>query len=130
MWTILLEMPPVAKGRPRFSTRGGVVRSYTPHKTASFEAHAKELMRKQFVMQPLPGPVRLSIEFIFKKPQKPKHQKYHVVRPDLDNLTKSVTDAGNGVLWEDDSQIAELIAKKLYAVDGTSPRIVLFLERA
>lgn len=129
MWTILLEMPPVAKGRPRFSTRGGSVRSYTPQKTASFEATAKALMQKQFFMQPLMGPVRLSIEFIFKRPQKPKHHKYHMVRPDLDNLAKAVTDAANGVLWDDDSQVAELIAKKLYACDGTSPRIVLFLER-
>ena len=39
-------------------------------------------------------------------------------KPDLDNLTKTVMDAGNHILWADDSQIVKLEATKTYAVEN------------
>lgn len=39
----------------------------------------------------------------------------HTKRPDVDNLTKSVLDALNGVAWADDSQIVQLSVVKQYA---------------
>jgi Holliday junction resolvase RusA-like endonuclease len=39
-------------------------------------------------------------------------------RPDTDNLLKAVADSCNGILYEDDSQIAVLIGTKSY---GTEP---------
>lgn len=35
-------------------------------------------------------------------------------RADVDNLAKSVLDAGNGVAWADDSQILDLLAQIRY----------------
>lgn len=120
-WTIFLEIEPVAKGRPRFG-RG---RAFTPEKTRHFEQMVRELIRKQYYHQPIQGPVHLDLVFVFNRPTKPKHDHWHMVRPDLDNLIKAITDAANGLLWEDDSQIAELTASKKYSKPGLSPRILL-----
>lgn len=41
-------------------------------------------------------------------------------RPDLDNYEKAITDALNGVCYEDDSQICDVIKSKRYS---TNPRV-------
>lgn len=123
-WTILLEMPPVAKGRPRF----GNGRTYTPRATRTFEASAKALMRSQFIMQPLVGPVSVEIEFVFHRPIRPKHKSAHIVKPDVDNLIKAALDAGNGILWDDDAQVCEIKARKLYADAPVSPRVIMVIK--
>lgn len=46
----------------------------------------------------------------------------HSKRPDLTNLIKFTEDALNGVLWEDDSIIYEIYAKKVY---GETPKTVI-----
>ena len=38
----------------------------------------------------------------------------HTKRPDVDNLQKSVMDALNGVLWEDDAIVFAVVAQKHY----------------
>ncbi len=40
---------------------------------------------------------------------------HHIQKPDCDNLVKFVLDCGNGVLFDDDSQIVEISAKKQYS---------------
>ena len=70
-------------------------------------AQKKKMMKK---------PIRLEINLYFKT--KRKH--------DIDNYNKLPLDAGNGILWEDDSLIEELIVKKHY--DKDNPRITLQYE--
>lgn len=38
-----------------------------------------------------------------------------VVKPDIDNLFKAVTDACTGVIWHDDNQIVKVKMEKRYA---------------
>lgn len=38
----------------------------------------------------------------------------HSSKPDVDNLTKPILDALNGVVWEDDGQVAHLTVGKYY----------------
>ena len=38
-----------------------------------------------------------------------------VVKPDVDNVAKSILDALNGIIYLDDKQIIELDIKKIYA---------------
>lgn len=122
-WTILLEMPPMGKGRPRFSGK----HAYTPSATRKFETQAKQLMKAQFYMQPLSGPIRVSLDFVFARPKRPKHPTHHIVRPDLDNTSKMILDSANGILFEDDAQVCQLAARKFYAEGPVTPRIVLTL---
>lgn len=49
----------------------------------------------------------------------------HTIRPDLDNLLKLTTDASNGLLFVDDSQIHSISASKVY---GDVPMTVLTIE--
>ena len=45
-------------------------------------------------------------------------------RPDVDNATKAVLDALNGVAWEDDSQVTRLVVEKSYGTEArTTVRI-------
>lgn len=120
MVEIFIPGPPQAKGRPKFAVRGGFARAYTPAKTRAYEElvawHGKNAIQK-----PMEGP--LCVEMIFGMPIPESTSKKratalvgcpHTKKPDLDNLCK-VVDGLNGIAWLDDSQIADLRAKKVYS---------------
>jgi Holliday junction resolvase RusA-like endonuclease len=112
-----VPMEPVAKGRPRMTKTG---HTYTPEKTRSAEGELKFWALKELKGKSLPlfdGPVALSVGFVFPRPKSVK-RKWHTTRPDLDNPTKLVLDALNGIVWRDDSQICELAARKMYGETG------------
>lgn len=115
---------PVAKQRARISTRGGVVRSFTPHKTVAFESLvAMKAEQAMAGADPLAGPVALKLYVELAIPQSWSLKKKNGAingavkpcgRPDIDNYVKSIADGGNGILWRDDSQITDLSAVKRY----------------
>lgn len=129
-WTrpIRFHVPgiPVAKGRPRISTRGGKVRSFTPPKTVAFEGLvALAAERAMEGSDPLSGPVSLTLFVELPVPQSWSLKKKKAAlagevqpcgRPDLDNYVKAVADGGNGIVWNDDAQITSLTATKRYAL--------------
>ena len=39
------------------------------------------------------------------------------MKPDIDNIAKSVLDGLNGTAWGDDTQVVEMSIKKYYALD-------------
>lgn len=100
---------------------------YTPKPTAEAEEAMQWIMREQ-CSQPLEGPLKLSVYFCFRRPNSwPKAKRdavddgeepWYTGRPDLDNLVKLVKDAGNKVLWQDDSQIVSLEAFKVYGPEN------------
>lgn len=125
MCTFTVEVTPVAKGRPRFSNRGGFAKAYTPKKTADYEAHitncAKRVMGGQ---SPVEYPVALSLQFFLPIPKAwnktmtlaaKRGEIKHTKKPDVDNFAKAVMDAFNGVLYEDDSQVVDLHVSKAYS---------------
>ena len=87
-----------------------------------------EMRRACSYISPAPGPMAVSIAFCFRRPQSwPKAQRdavdngqepWYTGKPDLDNLIKLVKDAGNGILWVDDSQIVQLEATKVYTAES------------
>lgn len=117
---------PVAKARPRITTRGGKVRSFTPHKTVAFEGLvALAAERAMEGADPLGGPVRLALFVELPVPQSWSLKKKRAAlagtvqpcgRPDLDNYIKAISDGGNAVLWNDDAQVTEIAARKRYAL--------------
>ena len=112
---------PVAKGRPRFG-RG---RTHTPKKTRDYEARVAEIARREMgARPPFSDAVRLAVTACFQPPQSwPSWKRMaalsgavgHTGRPDLDNIAKAVSDALDGIVYDDDGQVIELRTKKKYA---------------
>ncbi len=86
----------------------------------------RNLVQYQMKSQkPFSEPLKLSIEFYMRIPtswSKIKRlnaiKKPHSTIPDLDNLTKFIDDALNGVLWTDDSIIYEFAARKYFGEEA------------
>ncbi len=107
----------IGKGRPRF----GKGRTYTPAKTVAAEKSLGWEAKLAMAGRPLfQGPLRLVVNIVSGMPKSWSKKKraetvYITGKPDADNQIKLVGDALNGVVWEDDSQIAEIEFRRVYA---------------
>lgn len=131
MLIIRIPGPPVAQGRPRAFQRGGKVRMYDPAKSRAWKALAQvhyQAARKR----PAPlfrGPLAVTVQAFFPRPkdwsassrEEGRSTAHKLTRPDCDNIAKAALDAGNGVLWADDAQVAELIVRKWVCYSGQEP---------
>ena len=73
------------------------------------------------------GPVRVEVEFYLPRPSSVSVRKRSlpIVPPDLDKLLRGLLDGigqghdtgkvGDGLIWGDDSQVVEIVARKFYA---------------
>ena len=118
-----LTIEPKPKERPRATVVGGHARIYTPRTTEDYEKKIRSAWVKANGEDPFSGPVVVRIHFgmpIPKSATKANREKMlsrlqrPTVKPDVDNLGKSVLDALNGVAYKDDNQIVTLLAKKYY----------------
>ena len=129
-WRATIPGPPIGKGRPRYSARGGHVRAYTPKRTAQWEAIAASTMMDAWEGAPLDGPVSVGILALFPRPQrmiwkrKPMEREPYVQKPDADNVAKAVLDSMEkaGVL-RDDKTVWSLDLIALYCDGSEAPRI-------
>lgn len=127
MFEFIIPGEPGAKGRPRFSRRGGYVSAYTPKKTVEYENLVK-LSFMQHVGTPalLHGPLDVEIMAYFTPPKNTSKKKLAMMlddkilpqkKPDSDNIAKVVLDALNKVAFDDDKQVVELKVEKHYATN-------------
>jgi Holliday junction resolvase RusA-like endonuclease len=133
---VKLFLEPVAKGRPRITTRGGFARAFTPQKTRDFEAvirtqsgHAMEVMN----LRPLDGACRLTVRGFWPCPKSAKkadkaRERLKTTRPDGDNVLKAAADAINEVMYLDDSQAAIETVEKWITKEGGEPRVEILVE--
>jgi Holliday junction resolvase RusA-like endonuclease len=132
--TFTVPGQPVAKARARTVVNRGRVHSFTPAKTANYE----NLVRMAFVEKypnhvPIEGPIQAVVFAYFQMPKcfrakdgsRPEDIS-HTKRPDGDNIAKSIFDAGNGVIWRDDSQISDLAVIKRYSAN---PRVEISIQQ-
>lgn len=107
------------KARPRFSGRGGYVRTYTPETTRDYE----NLIRRSYTQQSnkkYEGALSIKIDAFFKKNKRNKkvaNTIYVLKKPDGDNIVKVVLDALNGIAYDDDKQVSKIEITKLYSDD-------------
>ena len=117
---------PVPKGRPRVALRGGYPVTYTPKKTETWENYMRFAAIQYRPEKLLEGPLSIKLHFVLIKPKSvPKKRKYPCVKPDIDNLEKSVLDALEGLFYRNDSQIVRKVASKDY---GEPARVEVELE--
>lgn len=136
---IVIDHRPTPKQRPAWS-KG---RAYTPKKTRDYEALlanvAKATMlsnkKKRFDAD---TPIKVTATFIFEVPKSwSKGKKEQAIKGelspilsntgDVDNLLKSCLDSFNGIVFEDDKTISEIVSKKKY---GAKNQIIVLVEEA
>lgn len=111
-----------AKQRPRFNTHTG--RTYTPNKTINYEnwvkiCYLEKYKDKELMDKPLRVTIRAFLEIPKSTSKKKKQQMLDneilpMVKPDTDNIAKSILDSLNGIAYKDDKQVVELIVYKFY----------------
>lgn len=121
----LVPGPPVAKGRPRLTVMGGHARAFTPAKTVAYESRVADQGMHAMAGEALfSGPVSIEIDARFqiaaswskkKRQAAADGELRHTSRPDGDNILKAIGDGLNGIVYADDSQIAEVKLVKRYA---------------
>jgi len=127
--------PPQGQGRPKFSSRGGTPRAYTPAKTRSYA----QQVQTEWIAAGRPtlpdGPYRLSIAVHHERPaghflrdgglSAAGARAQYPGKPDLDNVVKGILDAlvACGAI-PDDRHLVSLSALKLWA-EGDPPRVVV-----
>lgn len=89
---------------------------------------------------PFEGPVAASYRFFYARPKshygtgrnagivKESAPERHTQKPDIDNLIKTTKDSLKGIVWRDDSQVAEIDAVKFWAEKNSVEITVMKLE--
>lgn len=98
--------------------------AYVPLATRIYKTRLKEAVKEFQPDFPFTGPLKLAVSFLLPKPKSVKRE-WPAVRPDIDNYLKGVLDAWNGVFWNDDGQIVEIHAAKIYG----GPSIVVTIQQ-
>ena len=125
--TFEVEGDPVPKSRPRFARRGQFVQTYTDAKTIDYETHVALKARQAIgASEPFNGALSVFLYLRYEVPASYTKKRKEAClagleypkRIDIDNVYKSITDAMNGIVYLDDSQIVEAHIKKVYAEDA------------
>lgn len=110
MPAVTIPGEPIAKGRPRF----GNGRTYTPKATLEAEEHVGWLMKATGAQVDASSRFHVGIVVKSKK-----------AKADLDNILKLILDAGNGVIWNDDSQVVSFTAFRSFDLCACGPQTVV-----
>lgn len=137
MIRFIVDGPAVPKQRPRIHGR----QAYTPKKTRDYEERVRIALRSSYhgdmPVFSKDTAVRACIEVVQAIPKSWSNKKHiqaergeiaPVTRNgDLDNIAKSILDACNGLVYEDDSQVTMLIVSKKY---GNDPYAIVRFEES
>ena len=136
LWGCVINMAPVAQGRPKASSVGGFVRMYDPVKSRDAKMMIKTIISSQFAPEVLldgclfvvigsyimPPKLNTKLQFLASEEKlAPLH------KPDVDNYFKGIADACKGVVWRDDSLITDMYSFKRYSY---KPHVSIDVYRA
>jgi len=99
MIRITIPGRPVPKARPRLGVRGRMAYIYTPPATKEYEKLVG-WVAKATGCRPVKMPVAVVLDVYIKR------------KLDADNIAKSILDGLNGIAYEDDDQVVELLVRK------------------
>lgn len=117
---------PKPQGRPRAFSRGKFIKVYSPQ--TEWRCNCTKMSADLLALYgQFNEAICVSIEYYFQRPSshygtgknrdqlKKSAPKYHIKKPDNDNLNKAVLDAfGDAGLIKNDSQVVNLISRKVY----------------
>ncbi|WP_353990066.1 RusA family crossover junction endodeoxyribonuclease [Pediococcus argentinicus] len=134
MIKIVIPGEPVPQGRPRFVSRGKFVQTYDPKKSKDYKKMVANIVKEQYQSKPTKKAVHVELN-VYRPIQKSITKKIRdlrlsgadrpIVKGDIDNYFKAVTDACTGLIWADDAQIVSTKSNKWYS---DNPRVELFVE--
>lgn len=116
----------VGSARPRVTKFG----TYIPEKTRKYRERIKGSFIEAGGMR-MSGPLSVRVHVFRQLPKsRPKRVTLEddTFKPDVDNIAKNVLDALNGIAWDDDSQVTELLVRK-YPRGRDPERIVVSVSR-
>jgi Holliday junction resolvase RusA-like endonuclease len=122
-----LNVTGLPKPQPRVKAfrRGNHAGVYTPP-TAQGWKECVMIEAAPFAGRQIEGPIAVHLVFTLPCPKAHKEETYVITKPDLDNLVKSSLDAlTDRAVWRDDSQVAELCARKIYVNGDVNPGAVI-----
>lgn len=106
---------------------GKGIRMYDPKKSVEYKDIISSLAKEQYAGKPIEYiPLKMDLRFYRMIPKSVSNKRRKlkengeirpVVKPDVDNYSKAILDALNGILYKDDSQIVELNVSKYYSDD-------------
>jgi len=127
---LLRDVIPQPQERPRATVRGGRLWVYKDKYGAAYQKMIRNMVdyhlrEKKIIVDTWDKyPLRIDFAFYFEYPKQHRRENgelkksaplYHITKPDISNLVKSVEDALNGILWRDDSQIMHVGAQKFFS---------------
>lgn len=119
-----------AQQRPRITKFG----TYDPKESKDYKSFVRLVASKHAPAVLITEPIKLTIDVYRKIPKSFSKKKTQealegtlrpTTKPDIDNLAKGIKDGLSKVLWHDDSQVYELIARKWYS---DNPRAEVVVE--
>ena len=149
---IVIPGQPAHKARPRIQSVGKFARMYNTKETKDATKIIAEKMRHEFDkrvdneskhIELFSGTEWTRQDILFERPcavsilamyelPKSKHRKRKPVKrtmktskPDVDNITKIVLDAGNGILWKDDAQVVQCSCAKYTGAQNEKPYMLI-----
>lgn len=120
---------PQPQGRPRAGRRGNKIVMYDPKESKEYKRYVALIAKQHAPKTLLEGALSVRIKIYREIPKSTTKKdralifegiKRPVTKPDTDNYVKSVLDACNGIIYQDDSQVADLYASKFYS---DNPRV-------
>lgn len=140
MLSVIIPGPPQPQQRVKATMRGKHAGVYEPQASRSWKGTAQVLMLEAARAGEMTwggdDPLSVSIVAVFACPttahrKRPVPRRWHTkAQGDADNIAKAVLDAGNGVLWNDDRQVAVLHVCKVIAAQGEAPYVLVTVRRA
>lgn len=133
---IFIPGDPVSQGRGRAIPTARGIRVKDPERSIAWKrAAAARMFAARFragLRASATGPLEVTVAAFFRCPKAGVRQEnaWRPSRPDADNLGKAALDAGNGVLWDDDSQVVRLVVEKRYAADEAPAGVVVVVRAA
>lgn len=110
-----------AKQRPRFNGKF----AYTPKETIAYENWVRTCYLEKYRGQPiLENPLKVKIIAYYEIPKSTSKKKrlemkddkvFPTVKPDTDNIAKSILDSLNNIAYIDDKQVVKLEVEKYYS---------------